>query len=77
MGTTMRERPFTREQTLTGVIGDFGTNTGGGSELCRLLDCLIGGKVLLPGAVESLRDHGIDWNALLACLRRQCHGTRG
>jgi hypothetical protein len=77
MGTTMRERPFTREQTLTGVVGDFGTNKGGGSELCRLLDCLIGGRVLLPGALESLRAHGIDWNALLACLQRQCRGTRG
>jgi hypothetical protein len=77
IGTTMRERPFTREQTLTGAIGDFGSNTGGGSELCRLLDCLIGGKALLPSAIESLRAHGIDWNALLSCLRRECRGTRG
>jgi hypothetical protein len=78
IGTTMGERPFTREQTLTGAIGNFGTTTtGGDSDLCRLVDCLSGGKVLLPSAIESFKAHGIDWNALLACLRRQCRGTRG
>lgn len=72
-GVTFRERPFTREQTLTAVIGSFGDSSGD-SQLCKLLGCLFGGKVLQRGAVESLRAKGVDWSALAECLRKQCHG---
>jgi hypothetical protein len=73
IGVTFRERPFTREQTLTAVIGSFGDSSGD-SELCKLLECLISGRVLQPDAVESLREHGIDWNALAECLWKSCRG---
>ena len=75
-GVTFRERPFTREQTLTAVIGSFGESSSG-SELCKFLDCLMSGKVLQPGAVECLRAQGIDWNALAECVRKQCRGRVG
>lgn len=37
-GTTLRERPFTREQTLTTVLGrTIVTDPGSGLDLCRLI----------------------------------------
>ena len=74
-GVTLRERPFTREQTLTAVLGRFGdSDSTTESELCKLLECLWSGKVLRPSAVEALRACGVDWNALSRCLRNQCRG---
>jgi hypothetical protein len=70
-GVTFRERPFTREQTLTAVIGPFGDSSTD-SELCKLLECLLSGKVLQPGALESLRACGIDWDVLARCVRKHC-----
>ena len=63
IGLTFRERQFTREQTLTAVIGRFGESSGV-SELCRLLECLARGKVIQPGTVD-------DWKALAECLCRR------
>ncbi len=75
-GTTFRDERFTREQTLTGVMGPYGSgDKTGSSDLCRLLECLIGGKALQPRFAEVLKEHGIDWNALAACLRKPCEKT--
>lgn len=79
-GLTLDERPFTREKTLTGVVGQDPTGpTGptGESDLCKLVDCLTDGKVLQPRALEQLKAIGIDGRALLKCLRRHCRETTG
>ena len=79
-GTTFKERPFTREQTLTAVLGPTGSgDTTGGSDWCRILECLLSGKALLPDFAERLREHGVQWEALLDCLRRHCRtvGRKG
>ncbi len=56
-GTTMRGRKFTREQLLTGAVWKGGDNPPpttmddpqhGKDELCKLLSCLLGEKVLQP-----------------------------
>lgn len=79
-GLTLAERPFTREQTLTGAItlGAGGTSTGP-SDLCRLLECLASGQVVAPAGLEAFGARGLDWKALLECLRRHCRepGARG
>jgi hypothetical protein len=69
----LRERSFTREQTLTASIGiGGGEGAAGASDLCKLLECLAGGRVLGPEAMEALRVRGVDVKALLECLRQQC-----
>jgi IgA Peptidase M64/von Willebrand factor type A domain len=76
-GLTFRERPFTREQTLTAVIGAFGTgDPSGASDLCKLLKCLLASKAVQPKLVETLQAHGIEWKALADCLRMQCSNIR-
>jgi hypothetical protein len=76
-GVTFRERPFTREQTLTAVIGAFGTgDTSGDSDFCKLLKCLLDGKAVQSKFVETLRAHGIDWSAVVDCFRIQCSTIR-
>jgi hypothetical protein len=80
IGLTFRERLFTREQTLTAVIGAFRTgDPSGASDLCKLLKCLLASKSVQPKLVETLRAHGIEWNALVGCLRMQCSniGSKG
>lgn len=81
-GRTMRGRPFTREQTLTGAVWQggnrppptgTGTGTGGGTggsggQICRLLECLLKQE----GILRWLKQAGIDVGALEACLREIC-----
>lgn len=79
-GLTLGERPFTREKTLTGVVGqDPVSPTGpvGDSDLCKLVDCLSDGKVMQPRAMEQLKAMGVDGQALLKCLRLHCRQTTG
>ena len=74
----MRERTFTREKTLTGVVGQDPAghvDPNGGSDLCKWVECLADGKVLQPSALDQLKALGIDGRALLKCLRRQCRKT--
>lgn len=76
-GATLRGRPFTREQILTGAIWKGGDNPPPTSkddpseraeQLCRLWRCLLGDAVL----GKFLDKHGIEREALWRCLRRFC-----
>ena len=72
-GLTLRERPFTREQTLTASIGlGEGRAPTGGSDLCSFLECLVAEAVIRP---EVLRTFGLDLKLLLECLRKHCPPT--
>jgi hypothetical protein len=80
-GTTMRGRKFTREQLLTGAVwkgGDTPPPTTkddpqhGKDELCKLLSCLLGEKVLQPDFLRRLKELGIDVEALRQCLATWC-----
>jgi hypothetical protein len=77
-GATMRSKPFTREQLLTGAIWKGGDNPPPSGEtdprtrdeqLCHLLECLFGSDVL----GKWLAEHRIDSKALGECLHRFCH----
>jgi len=83
-GKTLRDRPFTREQIVTGAVwkggddpfpgggdGD-GDGRGGRDDLCRLLSCLLSEKVLTPKLHEYLKEHGINVDVLLRCLKVWC-----
>jgi hypothetical protein len=72
-GTTMRGRPFTREQTLTGAIWPGGNRPPRDPDdptrrLCRLLHCLLAQK----GIIEWLRKQGIDPAHVARCLDEAC-----
>lgn len=76
-GATLRGRPFTREQTLTGAVWRGGDRPPPGSKddpnarddrLCHLIECVIGQK----GVLEALRKAGVDPDALRRCLREFC-----
>jgi hypothetical protein len=79
-GKTLRARPFTREQTLTGAVwrgGDKdpptlqGDPTGPDERLCGLLACLLGNR----GLIELLRKQGIDPDELRRCFAEYCRKT--
>lgn len=76
-GTTMRSKPFTREQLLTGAVWNGGDNappTSGtdprtrDEQLCRLLECLSGQDVL----GKFLTKYQINPKALQKCLHGFC-----
>jgi hypothetical protein len=76
-GATMRSKPFTREQLLTGAVWKGGDNpppTGGtdprtrDDQLCRLLECLFGSDSL----GELLKQYRINPDALRECLHYFC-----
>jgi hypothetical protein len=76
-GKTLRGRPFTREQTLTGAIWRGGDNppptstndpNGRDDRLCKLLACLLKNK----GLIELLRRHGVDPDEIGRCLSAYC-----
>ena len=77
-GVTMRRRPFTREQIVTGQVWRGGSQPpprgdqepgGMGDQLCRLLRCMV--KVS-PGPWKRLAAWGIDLDALERC----CGGSK-
>jgi hypothetical protein len=80
-GATLRGKPFTREQLLTGAVwkgGDRPPPTGGtdpgarDERICRLLECL-----LAPDALGKwLEQHKIDPRRVRKCLDHFCHGPR-
>ncbi|MGB2713048.1 MAG: lysyl oxidase family protein [Vicinamibacterales bacterium] len=76
-GSTLRAKPFTREQLLTAAVwkgGDTPPPTGGthpgtrDEQFCRLLECLLG-QESVRRAFGSLR---IDLDDVRKCLHRYC-----
>jgi hypothetical protein len=76
-GSTMRNKPFTREQLLTGAVWKGGDNPPPNSgtdtrtrdqEVCRLFECLFGSGIFKKAAAE----HKIDMGQLRECLYRFC-----
>lgn len=77
-GATMRAKPFTREQLLTGAAWKGGDNmppTGRtdqrtrDEQVCRLLECLLGSDALGP----FLAEYRIDSRMLNQCLHEFCY----
>ena len=77
-GATLRAKPFTREQLLTGAVWKGGDNlppTSGtdprtrDEQFCHLLECLFGSDAL----GEFLAEQRINPEALQKCLYRFCH----
>lgn len=76
-GKTLRGRPFTREQTLTGAVwkgGDAKPPTlkddpsARDDRFCRLIDCLLHEKTIQA----TLRKAGVNLDELLRCLEDYC-----
>ncbi len=76
-GRTLRGRPFSREQTLTGAVWKGGDNppttlkddpNARDDRLCRLIDCLLHQK----GIQEALQKAGISQYELRRCLEEYC-----
>ena len=83
-GTTLRNRPFTREQLVSGAVWRGGNGTLPGDNkppdngLCCLLKCLFSNKVLSPELENEWRKRGIDLEALRKCLDVCCSSqTKG
>jgi hypothetical protein len=78
-GQSLRGRAFTREQLLTGAVWRGGDNPppGGGGrpdkdQLCKLLSCLLNGKLIRPELEKRLQEWGIDVDDLRRCLKSVC-----
>ena len=80
-GRTLRGRPFTREQLLTGAVWAGGDDPHPTSNddprerderLCRLLSCLLSDR----GLRAYLEERGIDVDAILKCIRVFCERPR-
>jgi hypothetical protein len=76
-GRTLRGRPFTREQTLTGAVWKGGDNPPPSSKddpnarddhFCRLINCLLRQKSIQ----EALRKAEISADELRRCLEDYC-----
>jgi len=84
IGTTSRDRPFTREQTRTGAVWAGGDQPDGGGDradggeptIRDLLCCLYRGGGVRPEFLDRLKELGIDPDVLLKCLERFCDGER-
>lgn len=90
-GSTLRDTPFTREQTLTAAVypsadqNPPGTGTGIGGilcwlqgrdkRLCELLLCLLSEKVIGGQLRQDLLARGVNFTAFEACLRIYCGDT--
>jgi hypothetical protein len=79
-GETQRGLPFEREQTLTAIAAPGGrdpweSENSRTSELCELLHCLEKGKGIREDLIKRLEEIGIDFHALLKCLREKCRST--
>lgn len=80
-GKTLRGRTFTREAVRTGAVwhgGDrepprSGPGTGGETQLvCRLLACLLSGRVIREDLRNRLLDEGFDVDQLARCVKVVC-----
>lgn len=77
-GTTMRGRPFTREQLRTGAVWPGGDQPPRSSEdpgrrFCHLVHCLLKQR----GVLELLRRNGIDPAEVARCLDELCRRNEG
>ena len=86
-GRTRRGNPFTRERLLAASVwlgGDHDAATWtqhddpqAGSDLCRVLDCLLGKDGAAHGRMdEALERLGLDPRRLRTCLERRCSEDR-
>jgi hypothetical protein len=68
---------FTREKTLTAATyyGNYST-TPPHDTLCEVLHCLTSDNVLTKGAIERLRQFGINAEAFRKCLEAHCPEPR-
>ncbi len=76
-GVTLRGKPFTREQLLTGAVflgGNHPLPHGGTgcSCMCCLLECLLKDK----SVIEFLKQRKLDPATLLRCVDGCCKGHR-
>jgi subtilisin family serine protease len=90
-GTTLRGRPFTREAVRTAALWHGGdrepptSGPGGEGEtqpdpsetICRLLTCVLSGRVIRDDLRERLREAGFDVDELLKCFRVVCRQVSG
>ena len=81
-GATLRGKPFTREQLLTGAIwrgGDDPSPSGStdprtrDEQVCRLIECLFGSRY----SERLFAKLGPDAEELAKCLREFCHERSG
>jgi IgA peptidase M64/VWA domain-containing protein len=78
-GSTLRGRPFTRRQTVTGAVwrggdgdppssvDDPGVRDG---RLCDLLECLL--EAITPEGEKALRERGLDFSVVRKCFAEWC-----
>ena len=83
VGRTLRHRPFTREQIVTGQVWRGGNQPpprGGDvpveGQLCEQLRCLVDGGGLSPELLARLRALGLDLDALRKCCAGRPGGGR-
>jgi hypothetical protein len=83
--TTMRGREVSREHLLTGAVwqgGDTPPPTDrddpddGKEQLCELLTCLLGRKVIEPELEKRLKEAGLNIDDLRRCLKQWCQPLR-
>lgn len=78
-GTTLRSRPFTREQIVTGAVWRGGDDPLPKDDrnpkdefLCQILRCLLGREVLSVEFEREMLKRGINLAALRKCLDVHC-----
>jgi hypothetical protein len=77
-GVTLRGRPFTREQMLTGAVWQYGDQPPPTSKddplerderLCKLLECILSKEVISQELERRLSTFGINIDILRKCLK--------
>ncbi len=80
-GSTLRARPFTREQIVTGSVykgGDDPLPTGKDDptdqdeRLCRFLACLLSANTISPDLEKRLKEMGLNLVSIRQCLKVYC-----
>lgn len=84
IGTTLKGRPFTREQTLTGAVWQYGDQPPPTSRydtrerderLCKLLECVLSKEVISQELEKKLSTFGINIDILRRCVIAYCKDT--
>jgi hypothetical protein len=81
-GVTLRDTPFTREQTLSAAVfpgGNSPPDPGPSRDkrLCELLKCLLGETLISSALRRELSARGLNLDALEKCVAKYCHGFVG
>ncbi|UCG47887.1 MAG: VWA domain-containing protein [Phycisphaerales bacterium] len=77
-GTTLRGRPFSRQQVLTGSVWPGGnepppkTRDEPDERLCRLLACLLGPRTVSKEMQQRLLKLGLNIDAVRECFKKYC-----